>query len=159
MAELPKESEANRAKNLKLFVATELATLLDINTSDVDPEKSFTEAGIDSLLNVDFATGLSKAMGQKFLSTLTFDYPTVNAVVAVLLETIVWEVVEEVKTASLAGKARAKSKQSALVAKLSVDSEASRATHSMRVFLVRSQCWFFHDHRQFRTKLTRRCAG
>ena len=50
----------------------------------VDPQKPFAEMGLDSLMSAELSEGLGRALGQRVPTTLAYNHPTVEAVIAFL---------------------------------------------------------------------------
>lgn len=47
----------------------------------IDPDRSFAEMGLDSLMAADFATDLSRRLGRPVAATLAYNHPTLNSVI------------------------------------------------------------------------------
>ncbi|MCP2342710.1 type I polyketide synthase [Actinomadura rupiterrae] len=74
LADLP---EAERDLAALEFVRAEAATVLGHDgLEDVDPDREFGAAGLDSLGNLELSRRLSAATGLRLPATLTFDHPT-----------------------------------------------------------------------------------
>ena len=68
-------------------VRAEVALVLGYGSADrVDPLRSFSELGFDSLTAVELRNRLGAAGGARLASTVVFDYPTVTALAEHLLE-------------------------------------------------------------------------
>ncbi|WP_437621817.1 amino acid adenylation domain-containing protein [Sorangium sp. So ce1151] len=84
--------EPERRAALKELVQREAAAVLgvsDVNT--VAPGKHLQELGLDSLMAVDLRNRLSKATQTTLPANLAFDYPTLDAMAAHLLEKVLSE--------------------------------------------------------------------
>ncbi|MGX2992953.1 SDR family NAD(P)-dependent oxidoreductase [Streptomyces sp. JNUCC 64] len=75
-ADAPAASTARAAGLLALVLAAARETLGHPPGRGVDPERTFTDLGLDSLGAVEFADRLSRASGLPLPSTLVFDHPT-----------------------------------------------------------------------------------
>jgi acyl transferase domain-containing protein/acyl carrier protein len=71
---------ADRQDVLIEFVAAEVARILGADDpATIDPARGLFEMGMDSLMSVELKARLERAAGLPLPSTLTFNYPNVNA--------------------------------------------------------------------------------
>ena len=76
-----------RAEQVIGHVRAEVATVLGYGSADrVDPLRSFSELGFDSLTAVELRNRLGAASGARLASTVVFDYPTVTELAQHLLD-------------------------------------------------------------------------
>ena len=61
---------------LVAYVRGEVAVVLGLSESRIDPEQGLFDMGMDSLMSVDFKGRIEVAVGHRLPSTLTFNYPT-----------------------------------------------------------------------------------
>jgi acyl carrier protein len=61
------------------LIRIEAASVLALRADEVDPQQGLFEMGMDSLMSVELRARLEKTFGRKFPSTLTFNYPNVQA--------------------------------------------------------------------------------
>ena len=72
--------ESARIEILAEFVATEAAMVMGEASGDlISPDRGLFEMGMDSLMSVELRRRLEQGTGLKLPSTLTFNYPNVNA--------------------------------------------------------------------------------
>lgn len=71
---------SNGARARVLRVAAEVAK--ELVGSQINPNASLMDAGIDSSLSVQFAERLSESLGVELPATLAFDHPTLDAIAA-----------------------------------------------------------------------------
>jgi amino acid adenylation domain-containing protein len=78
---------------LVAHVSSHVAQVLGGNPSNpLDPKRGFFEMGMDSLTSIELRNRLQTSLGSSLPSTLVFDYLTVEALVAYLVEKIFYEV-------------------------------------------------------------------
>ena len=58
------------------------------SAQNLDPQLGFFEMGLDSLMALDFKNRLQNSLGQPLSSTLTFEYPTLDALADYLLDQV-----------------------------------------------------------------------
>jgi len=73
-----------RNRRLLDLVRTEAASVLGLGAEEVDLQLGLFDMGMDSLMSVELRSRLAKAVGRKLPSTLTFNYPNVNALAGYL---------------------------------------------------------------------------
>jgi myxalamid-type polyketide synthase MxaE and MxaD len=71
---------AERRSVLLAHVRDLAAAVLGVRPGQVDPRRGLFDMGMDSLMSVDLKTRLENTLGQKMPSTLTFNYPSVDAI-------------------------------------------------------------------------------
>lgn len=71
------------------YVKTQVATVLGIAASNLDPSLGFTDLGLDSLTSVELRNRLQTELGRPLPITLLFDHPTPNALSAYLISLLV----------------------------------------------------------------------
>jgi acyl transferase domain-containing protein/acyl carrier protein len=81
LAALP---DAERNRHLVEMIRTEAASVLALGTDEVDPQLGLFEMGMDSLMSVELRARLERVFARKLPSTLTFNYPNVNALAGYL---------------------------------------------------------------------------
>ncbi|MBX3711495.1 MAG: SDR family NAD(P)-dependent oxidoreductase [Lysobacter sp.] len=59
-----------------------LADALFMRAEDIDPQRSFTELGLDSIIGVEWVKALNKRYGSTLSATRVYDHPTVSALAA-----------------------------------------------------------------------------
>jgi len=78
-------SEPERDEAVLDLVCTQVAAVLGYpGPETVDPARSFSEVGFDSLTAVELRNRLNATTGVRLPATLVFDYPTPNALVQYL---------------------------------------------------------------------------
>jgi acyl transferase domain-containing protein/NADPH:quinone reductase-like Zn-dependent oxidoreductase/thioesterase domain-containing protein/acyl carrier protein len=88
--DLVKASKNSRPRTLMKFIIAEVARILALPVgSKVNVRMPFTEMGFDSLMAIEFRNSFSAALGAELDSTILFDYPNVEALVAFVLESVV----------------------------------------------------------------------
>jgi malonyl CoA-acyl carrier protein transacylase len=70
--------EDERADRCEPVIAGIVAAALGIRPDDVDPERSFAEYGVDSILAVTIAKEVNERLGLSVKPTVLFDYPSVR---------------------------------------------------------------------------------
>ncbi|MGI9571261.1 MAG: phosphopantetheine-binding protein, partial [Desulfobulbia bacterium] len=64
---------------LKTWISTELAGILECKPDDIDPDQEFSSLGIDSLVAFAMTGDLSERIGKDLSATLLWEYPTINS--------------------------------------------------------------------------------
>jgi len=77
--QLEDASSGRRRKILIDFVRGEIARVLGVDRSALDPKKGLMDMGLSSLMAVQLRNALAKSMGQRMPATLAFNYPTIEA--------------------------------------------------------------------------------
>jgi myxalamid-type polyketide synthase MxaE and MxaD len=72
--------EPERSRRLEDMIRREAASVLGISIDEVDPQQGLFDMGMDSLMSVELRARLEKSFSRKFPSTLTFNYPNVQAI-------------------------------------------------------------------------------
>jgi acyl transferase domain-containing protein/SAM-dependent methyltransferase/acyl carrier protein len=84
-AKLAASPEAARRDILAQFVAGEAAIVMGETSGDaISPDRGLFEMGMDSLMSVDLRRRLEQGTGLKLPTTVTFNYPNVNALAGFL---------------------------------------------------------------------------
>jgi acyl transferase domain-containing protein/acyl carrier protein/phospholipid N-methyltransferase len=84
LAQVP---DAKRHDFIMEEVGNVVATVLG-SSGPVSPDRGFFDMGMDSLMAVDLKSRLEKRLGCELPSTLTFNYPTIDAIAGFLIEDI-----------------------------------------------------------------------
>ncbi|WBB80647.1 SDR family NAD(P)-dependent oxidoreductase [Micromonospora sp. WMMD882] len=74
--------DADRRVALAGYVTGELAAILMLDEESLDPRKGLFDLGMDSLMALEFTNRVQAAFDHELPTTLLFNYPTVEAVVA-----------------------------------------------------------------------------
>lgn len=88
---LKSSSQKEWAKILQEHLESQLRAILNLPDNDlINPEQSFFELGMDSLMAVEFKNRIQQLFGSTFLlsSTLAFDYRSINLLRDYLLENL-----------------------------------------------------------------------
>ena len=79
-------AQEDRGEQLSTLIAREVRAVLGLEAGDaIDFDRGLFEMGLDSLMSVQLKGRLERAVGLALPATLTFTYPTVNALSAYLL--------------------------------------------------------------------------
>jgi long-chain acyl-CoA synthetase len=70
---------------LRGIVQTQVAAVLGCPPGEVSDDRGFTDLGMDSFASIELRARLEYLLGREFPETMTFDHPTVAAVVEFLL--------------------------------------------------------------------------
>ncbi|WP_067654382.1 acyl carrier protein [Nocardia harenae] len=68
------------------WISAEIAEMLELPVSEIDPDGLFLEVGLSSVQAVEISDSLQRWLGRDLPPTLAYDYPTINAVAAYLVE-------------------------------------------------------------------------
>jgi 3-oxoacyl-(acyl-carrier-protein) synthase/acyl carrier protein len=86
---LRSRSDSEQLRLLASLVRDETAIVLGhADASQVDPDKGFSDLGLDSLMAVELRRRLQKATGVKLPATLAFDHPSAHHVALFLRESL-----------------------------------------------------------------------
>jgi acyl carrier protein len=81
---------AQRLEVVTEFLQAEVARTLGMDGStDVDTDQGLFEMGLDSLMSLELKKRIERAVGARLPSTLTFNYPTIDALAGFLLDAVV----------------------------------------------------------------------
>jgi acyl carrier protein len=69
---------ANDGRDVERQLGRVLAGVLGRSSSDIDPERSFTEYGIDSVILVEVVSAINRELGITLKPTALFDHPTLS---------------------------------------------------------------------------------
>ena len=72
-------SELERNRRIVAVIRREAASVLGLRADEVDTQQGLFDMGMDSLMSVELRARLEKTLGRKLPSTLTFNYPSVQA--------------------------------------------------------------------------------
>ncbi|MEL6880505.1 MAG: SDR family NAD(P)-dependent oxidoreductase, partial [Cyanobacteria bacterium J06607_10] len=76
--------QAQKREVLESFVCRQICQILGFSPDELDMEAGFFDLGMDSLTALELKNSLETAVGLSLPSTLAFDYPTVEALIAYL---------------------------------------------------------------------------
>ncbi|MCL2893053.1 type I polyketide synthase [Brenneria tiliae] len=86
---------AARLKHLQTIIAQHIAAILSLDdATQIAPDASFKESGLDSLMALELRNRLTAASGLRLPATLTYDFPTPAALAAHLGEQLIPEIDE-----------------------------------------------------------------
>jgi myxalamid-type polyketide synthase MxaB len=78
--------EAERAQIVRQFVERMIRKTLELEAGfELNPRQGLSEMGMDSLLSIELKNHLQRGTGLTLPATLAFDYPTIDALVALIL--------------------------------------------------------------------------
>jgi myxalamid-type polyketide synthase MxaE and MxaD len=80
LARIERARPAERRALLLAHVRDLSGAVLGVRPGQVDPRRGLFDMGMDSLMSVDLKTKLENTLGLKMPSTLTFNYPSVDAI-------------------------------------------------------------------------------
>ncbi|NCG19578.1 MAG: SDR family NAD(P)-dependent oxidoreductase, partial [Rhodobacterales bacterium] len=76
----------NRRKDVLIGLVTEsVAKVLGMDAGELDPDRGFFDAGLDSIMAVELSSHLKEGFGVSLSATVAFDYATVDALSTYLL--------------------------------------------------------------------------
>jgi 8-amino-7-oxononanoate synthase len=85
--QLDHAAPTDRLSLLQTHLRSQLASVLGFSAPElIDPQENFAELGMDSLMAVEFNNRLQKSLNCTIPQTLTFDYPTVEALTNYLIQ-------------------------------------------------------------------------
>lgn len=73
---------------LQQQLSESLADALFMNACDIDPNRSFTELGLDSIIGVEWVKAINKQYGSSLSATRVYDYPSVKELASFLAGTV-----------------------------------------------------------------------
>jgi len=80
-------SAADLPQSIHAIVAEAAASVLGLRSAgDLDPQRTFSEQGLDSLMATDLAGALSQRLGQRLPGTLVYNFPTPESLARHLVE-------------------------------------------------------------------------
>ncbi len=89
LQQLARSEAGDRAQMLAAYLQLQLAKVMGFSSPKaINPNEQFGDLGMDSLMAVEFSNRLQKNLNYPIPQTLTFDYPTVNALAGYLSEKI-----------------------------------------------------------------------
>jgi acyl carrier protein len=74
------------AAELKHWLITNIAAVLEIDPASVDPRRNLDEYGLDSMQSVCLSGDLETWLGMEVPATAVWDYPTIDALCEYLTE-------------------------------------------------------------------------
>ena len=80
---VPRAAEPSAA-HIRDWIVTEVATLLEVERSSIDPNAPLYSLGVDSLKALGLAGSLSGWLDRELPATLMWDYPTIDAIAVAL---------------------------------------------------------------------------
>ncbi len=72
--------------NIKSWLVSQLAERLEVDTSEIDIERDFTDYGLNSIEVVNLSGELENLLGRRLPPTLLLDYPTIESLAEYLVE-------------------------------------------------------------------------
>ncbi|TXI48894.1 MAG: SDR family NAD(P)-dependent oxidoreductase [Lysobacter sp.] len=69
-------------ETLRQELRASLAEALFMSASDIDPQRSFTELGLDSIIGVEWVKAINRRYGTELSATRVYDYPSVAELAA-----------------------------------------------------------------------------
>ncbi|WP_426559865.1 aminotransferase class I/II-fold pyridoxal phosphate-dependent enzyme [Dapis sp. BLCC M172] len=82
--QVPKSSPVR--DNIKSWLVSQLAERLEVDTSEIDIERDFTDYGLNSIEVVNLSGELENLLGRRLPPTLLLDYPTIESLAEYLVE-------------------------------------------------------------------------
>lgn len=79
---------SDRRKLLTAHVQTQVAHLMGLKSAELNPQQAFFDLGMDSLMSVELRNRLQNSLGCNLPSTLTFQYPTIAALIDYLADQV-----------------------------------------------------------------------
>jgi len=75
-----------RVPQLVAHIQSVAAGLLGLDADDIEPDRPLQELGLDSVTAVEMVERVGQAVGQSIPGTLLFDYPTIEAISAFIVD-------------------------------------------------------------------------
>lgn len=83
---------------IQTYLKEQLRIILGLKEiTDIDEEQNFIEMGMDSIMSVELSSRLSHSCGCSIITTIAFDYNTLNALTDYLISDVLTESDDEVK--------------------------------------------------------------
>jgi acyl carrier protein len=102
LSEILASPASARRDRLQGVIEDVVRRTLDLRPSDeIDPEETFNDLGMDSLLAIELRNSLSTILERRLPSTLLFDYPTLRKLARFMEEELFPDVLRE-ETAAVA---------------------------------------------------------
>ena len=80
------EKQLQSQRDIQGWLITEISRRLKLSPDRIDPRSAFVEHGLDSLQSVALIGDLEKCLDKKLEPTLTWDYPSIEALANYLSE-------------------------------------------------------------------------
>ena len=83
------KSSGISSKELQTQLTESLAKALYMNASDIDPERSFVELGLDSIVGVEWVSAINKQYALEISATRVYDYSNIQSLSNFLKEELI----------------------------------------------------------------------